>query len=129
MDIAIDPFTASAYNPATGHGSLGVEFITPAITSPGDHPMAPVAPLLAQNPHLRYGDPGLRGFFVLDCTPARLQAAWYHLPAGSVEMRDRQRTAFSAAWSTLNGANRLSPGGEPAAPRDNPPALAPWEPA
>jgi alkaline phosphatase D len=129
MDIAIDPFTASAYNAATGQGSLGVEFITPAITSPGDHPNAPVAPLLAQNPHLRYGEPGLRGFYILDCTPERLQAAWFHLPAGSIEQRERQRTAFSAAWSTLHGANRLSAGGPAAEPRANPPALAPSEPA
>ncbi|MDB4929926.1 MAG: phoD [Myxococcaceae bacterium] len=129
MDIAVDPFSAGSYNAATGQGSLGVEFITPAITSPGDHPNADVAPLLAQNPHLRYGNPGLRGFMILDCTHERLQAAWFHLPAGSIEQRERQRTAFSAAWSTLQGANRLSPGGEPAAPRDNPPALAPWETA
>ena len=129
MDVAIDPFTPAAYNPATGQGSLGVEFITPAITSPGDSPNADVASFLSQNPHLRYANPALRGFMILDCTPARLQASWFHLPAGSIEMRDRQRTAFSAAWSTLHGANRLSAGGEAAAPRDNPPALAPWEPA
>ena len=129
MDVAIDPFTPAAYNPATGQGSLGVEFITPAITSPGDSPNADGATFLSQNPHLRYANPALRGFMILDCTPARLQASWFHLPAGSVEMRDRQRTAFSAAWSTLHGANRLSAGGEAAAPRDNPPALAPWEPA
>jgi alkaline phosphatase D len=129
MDVAIDPFTPAAYNPATGQGSLGVEFITPAITSPGDSPNADAASFLSQNPHLRYANPALRGFMILDCTPARLQASWFHLPAGSIEMRDRQRTAFSAAWSTLHGANRLSAGGEAAAPRDNPPALAPWEPA
>jgi len=129
MDIAIDPFTPSAYNPTTGAGSLGVEFIAPAITSPGDHPDAVLATLLSQNPHLRWGDPGLRGFYILDCTPERLQASWYLLPAGSIEQRERQRTAFASAWSTLHEANRLSPGGEPAAPRDNPPALAPAEPA
>jgi alkaline phosphatase D len=128
LDIAVDAFTAAAYNPTTGAGALGVEFVTPAVTSPGDDPNGLIPPLLAQNPHLRYGEPGLRGFVILDCTPERLQAAWYHLAAGSIEQRERQRTAFGSAWSTLNGSNRLSPGGEPATPRDNPPALAPWEP-
>ena len=103
--------------------------MSPVIPGVPAAPGAPSPTVIAQNPHLRWGDPGLRGFYVLDCTPERLQAAWYLLPAGSVEQRERQRTVFSSAWSTLHNANKLSPGGEPAAPRENPPALAPWEPA
>ncbi len=129
MDIALDPFTPSAYDPATGRGSLGVEFITPAVTSPGDDPDATAAMFLSVNPHLKYAEPVLRGYVLLDCTPDRLHGSWYHLAAGSIEQRERQRTTFSSAWMTLNDANRLVAGGEAPAPRANAAALAPFEPA
>ncbi len=129
MDIAIDPFTASAYDPATGRGSLGVEFITPAVTSPGDEPDAVAATIVAQNPHMRYAEPGLRGYVLLDCTPERVHGSWYHLAAGSIEQRERRRTTFSSAWMTLNDANHLVAGGDAPAPRANAAALVPFEPA
>ena len=34
MDLTEMPYDAAMYDPATGEGSLAVEFVTPAITSP-----------------------------------------------------------------------------------------------
>ena len=129
MDVALDPFTASAYNPATGTGSLAVEIITSAVTSPSDHPGSVVGPFMAANPQVRFGNPAQRGHCIVDCTLEREQAAWYLLPEGSIEHRETQQLMFAEAWSTLNGANHLTPGGDAAAPRADAPALAPAEPA
>jgi alkaline phosphatase D len=75
---------SSAYTPATGAGSLAVEFVTPAISSPtlfsdrNIREAAPMLPLLF--PHVKYLEGNSNGYLVLDITPARLQAEWYHVP-------------------------------------------------
>ncbi len=132
MDLAPDPFDRHEYDPRTGMGSVGVELITPGVTSPSGHPPEveeTIPGLLRDNPHIRYGNGSQRGFILLDCTRERLQAEWFHLPYGSVEQRERRRPTFSTAWLTRAGANHLTPGGNPTSARDNPPAAAPWEPA
>lgn len=132
MDLAPNPFDRREYDPRTGMGSLAVELITPGVTSPSGHPPAveeTIPDILRDNPHMRYGNGSKRGFILVDCTPERLQAEWFHLPYGSVEQREPRRPTFSTAWLTRAGANHLTPGANPTQPRDNPPAAAPWEPA
>ncbi|MGK0358180.1 MAG: alkaline phosphatase D, partial [Bradymonadia bacterium] len=56
IDITPDPNNPEAYDPLTGMGSLAVEFVTPAVTSPG---LAAISPALIQllennNPHIHF---------------------------------------------------------------------------
>jgi alkaline phosphatase D len=130
MDLPLDPFDRRSYDPRTGEGSLAVELIVPGVTSPGHPPEveAEIPGILRDNPHMRYGNASQRGYILLDVTPERLQAEWFHLPWGSVEQRERRRTTFSTAWQTRSGASHLTAGGNPTAPREGAPA-APWEPS
>jgi alkaline phosphatase D len=131
MDLPRDPFTPSAYNPATGEGSLAVELIVPGVTSPGHPPEveAEIPGILRDNPHMRYGNASQRGYILLDVTAERLQAEWFHLPHGSVERRERRPAALSTGWLTRSGSSHLTRAGTPSAPREGAPAAAPWEPA
>jgi alkaline phosphatase D len=85
-DIAADPW--DSYDPGTGRGTLAVEIVTPAITSPtGFGTPADAAPridkLKKERPHLRYIEGLLRGYVVLDVTRERVQADWYYVPTVS----------------------------------------------
>ena len=71
---------------ATGEGSLAVELVTPAISSPpplmfsstnGNEAAAAVRVAL---PHLKYLDGVRRGYVVLDVTPTLVRADWYYSP-------------------------------------------------
>ena len=71
---------------ATGEGSLAVELVTPAISSPppsmfastnGNEAAAAVRVAL---PHLKYLDGVRRGYVVVDVTPTLVRADWYYSP-------------------------------------------------
>ena len=96
------------YNAATGDGSLAVEIVAPAISSP---------PLFT-NPLLRAGEPGLRsslphlkflegesnGYVLLDITSERLQSDWHFVPTVS-KRSDEQTRAVSLVCE--RGSSRL----------------------
>ncbi len=123
FDLTEDPNDPASYDPETGAGSQGVEFVTPGVTSgfpaPGD---AFVAALLAVNPHLKWGDTMERGYTVLDLNAERTEAAWYHVDS-VFEAAFGERLA--AVFSVSQGTNHLleQPAATPA-PSD-PPAFAP----
>jgi alkaline phosphatase D len=79
FDIPRDPWTG--YRAATGDGSLGVELITPAVSSPPYFTPALVdtlAPLLASSlPHLKFMEGQRRGFLLVEASPTRLDATWH----------------------------------------------------
>lgn len=124
FDLTRDPNNPSAYDPATGMGSLAVEFVTPAVTSPGLPPLlaSALSGLFSQNPHMRFAEATLRGYIVLDLTPKRAQAAWYHFD--DVVEPKSAKESFAVAFSTEDGRNTLvedaaaakAPQGPPAAP-------------
>jgi alkaline phosphatase D len=129
-DLAKDPFDRSLYDGNTGEGSLGVEFVTPAVTSPALPPVVgdvAAAALKGSSPHLKYCDMVHRGFFVLDVTAERAQADWYH-----VQSVDKRTTAHfhATSYKTDNGANRVSEASGPVTGVHNEVPLAPQpEPA
>ena len=91
----VPPNAWQGYNPDTGAGSLAVEVIAPAISSP---------PLFS-DPLLRAGEPGLRaslphlkflegesnGYVLLDITRERLQSDWYFVPSVSKRSAEQNR--------------------------------------
>ena len=82
LDVARDPWRQ--YQPATGEGSLAVELLAPAISSPplfASQTMRDRAPLLRSFlPHLKFLDGDNRGYILLDITTERIQADWYFVP-------------------------------------------------
>lgn len=110
------------YNPATGAGSVAVEFATPSITSanfdenvgtaaatlfeslmnaplgqqPGDNP----------NPHMKQVDLDQHGYFLLDVRDDSTQANWYYVD----RIDDRSEVeSFGGAQYTLDLDNHLNP--------------------
>ncbi|HKO91902.1 MAG TPA: alkaline phosphatase D family protein [Polyangiaceae bacterium] len=83
LDLTPSPFDPATYDASTGRGSLAVEFITPAVTSPGiDDPAQAAqaqAALLATHPHLEYTELNRRGYLLLDVNHERVAAEWYHV--------------------------------------------------
>lgn len=72
------------YDARTGAGSIAVELVTPAISSPPLFANAQLreraALLQLAAPHLKYLDGDSRGYIVVDVTPERLLAEWYFVP-------------------------------------------------
>ncbi len=106
-ELVNDPTDPAQYDPATGKGSLAVEFVTPGISSPGIPTI--FLGLIDQtrpiNPHIRYVEPSHRGFVILDVTKDRIQAAWHLFD--DVVSPDPIKPKFSAAWSVKSGETRL----------------------
>ncbi|MCB9548902.1 MAG: alkaline phosphatase D family protein [Myxococcales bacterium] len=125
MDLAPDPYDADLYDGATGAGSVGVEFVTPGITSPGLAALVPglLGVLQDANPHIKWADLSQRGYMTLDVDPARIQGDWFLLTG--VDEEAYTEPAFAAAWITRAGENHLVEGDAPAPARADAPALAP----
>ena len=93
---------------------VGVEFVTPSVTSDsfsqllvGDLPgavRATEALLRRENGHVRWVDTRSHGYVVVDVTPARVQADFWH-----VERADRIGAAehWAAGWVVRDGETRL----------------------
>ena len=127
LEISRDPFAAEVYDPATGRGSLAVEFVVPAVSSPGERDperaARRAAETLARHPHLRWLDLYHRGYGLLDLDRERAQAEWWHVDTVS-ERRRAER--FAKGFRTRRGRSHLEPVVEPSAPRAGAPPLAPW---
>ena len=125
-DIVANPFDPAAYDAATGKGSVAVEFVTPAVTSPGigePTQAALLAGLLRQtHPHIKYVELSRRGYALLDITAERIQCEWYHVE--TIEARSTVETR-AAMLLVKDGENHLRTATEASTPRSNPPAFAP----
>lgn len=127
IDLTPDPNNPEAYDPMTGMGARAVEFVTPAVTSPG---LAAVTPALlnileTNNPHIHFAEVTLRGYVILDITREKVQADWYLMP--SIDTPDLQPADFTAGYATLDGMNRLSEMDTPTADRADAPEMAPGD--
>ncbi|NND66426.1 MAG: hypothetical protein HKN19_02455, partial [Halioglobus sp.] len=109
FDLATDPNDPAAYDPVTGAGSVGVEFVTTSVTS--TFPAVGAENIfLAASPHLHWGETASRGYLILDLTPDRAEAAWYHFDTVTeIEASERLAKVFA----TVAGTNHLE---EQAAP-------------
>ncbi len=101
--------SANPFAPGTALATRqAVEFVTTAITSPAlEDPAAAAATaagLRQTHPHIQYVELNRRGYFVLDVTPERAQAQWYHL----AQHRERNLTeTLAATFFTAAGESRL----------------------
>lgn len=107
-DLALDPYDSRYYNRKTQEGSLGVEFVTPSITSPALPPVIgdiAAAAFVANSPHLKACDMVHHGFYVLDVTTERAQADWYYVD--TIKEKSTKHK-YEMSYKTDNGANRVS---------------------
>lgn len=109
-ELTGNPWESAAYDPDSGRGVLGVEFATPAVSSPGI-----VDPLAAMersklirdaSPHVKYLDYHERGYVLLDIDHRRVQGEFWHV--ATVDAPSREET-LAAAFVNEAGANRLQP--------------------
>jgi alkaline phosphatase D len=126
FDVTRDPANPDAYDPQTGEGSLAVEYVCTAVTSPAiDLPGASealIGVLQGQNPHLKYGNFEKRGYLILDITPAQAHASVWLFD--DIEEPEDIAPTLAASYATLAGENTAREAAEVQAPTDAP-ELAP----
>jgi len=127
MDITDNPYDATAYDPQTGQGSVAVEFVTPAVTSPAleNEVQADQTSLflMATNPHMKYVDLFHRGYVLLDITHERTQAEWYH--AETITQKDNTNEIYAAGFKTYDSTNYLVSADSQSSNKIDAPALVP----
>lgn len=121
FDIATDPSDPAAYDPVTGAGSVGVEFVTTSVTSnfPGE---GAEQLFLAENPHLHWAETASRGYLIVDLTPDRAEAAWYHVSSVQEPEANEQ---LAKVFSTVAGTQHLEEQSDTSMPTAEAAALAP----
>ena len=106
LDVPRAPW--GGYRPATGAGSVAIELVTPAVSSPPMFTSAAqrdiASALRPLAPHLKFLEGDSRGYVLLDVTPERLQADWYFVPTVT-ERTDRETRA--ASFVCERGSSRL----------------------
>ena len=107
MDVPRNPFRG--YSARTGAGSLAVELVTPAVSSPPFFAGAGVREasvlLRLATPHLKFLEGDSRGYVVMDIDRKAIKADWYFVP--TVERRlDEERRA--ASFVCERGSSRLT---------------------
>jgi alkaline phosphatase D len=120
FDLAVDP--QGEYDPETGEGSVGVEFVTPGVTSAG-FPTNLANAALISNPHLHWAELTQRGYVMLDINSERVQASWWFIE--DVERPDGDTQRFASAWAVYDGTRHLVQEDEPAEAVEDAPAPAP----
>jgi len=119
-DLAPNPYDATAYDPVTGRGAVGVELVTPGVTSPGiEDPVAAAqtaAGLRFVSPHMKFIELNKRGYVVVDINRDRVQSEWWHVPTVR-EKSDVQTLA--AALTSESGKNHLVPSSAQLAPKSD----------
>jgi alkaline phosphatase D len=125
-ELTLTPFDAATYDPASGSGSVAVEIVTPAVTSPGIDDPALAAQFAAavrdSHPHVKYVDLYRRGYTLIDITPERIQAEWYHVVTIQERRADEE---LAATLTVMSGTNHWVPATQASAPPADPPPLAP----
>jgi alkaline phosphatase D len=108
-DLTPDPgnrdVAGGGYDPASGTGSLAVEFTATSVTSPGLEGMPAVADFaLVMNPQFKYANVTERGYLLLDITASRVSAEWWYV---ETVRRPRASERFGAAYQVRSGRNRV----------------------
>lgn len=112
LELCEDPWSTDA----ALSSPRAVEFVTPAVSSPGPVPAEQADEIAAQmparHPHLRFVELATRGYVVLDIRPERLEAQWWHVERVD-EISDVER--FAKGFVVERGDARLREVTEPSA--------------
>ena len=99
-----DIHTSWALNLQNGNSPVGVEFVSPSVTSPGV-PINLSALITAQNPHIKYVELTKKGFVLVDIDPSRVQGDWYNI--STLDQMDPTNSCVKS-YITNNGSNSLT---------------------
>lgn len=154
-DITEDPYTlfnpitpnitgVPGYNPITGQGSVGVEFVAMSVTSNNAIDFVPDAQTAAEvaaegynlgvelgNPNVMHHNAAIHGFVLIDATPDRVQGEFWQTGPASIPLADTADATLDEAWQSRRGApgaigtDHLVPALSASAPRANAPTPAP----
>jgi alkaline phosphatase D len=116
-DVPNNPW--DGYDASSGRGTVAIEIVTPAVTSPSgfgtpEQAAQRVEKMTKERPHLRYIDGLRRGYVVLDVTRERAQADWYYVPTVNEKSSAEE---FGKGLVSVAGAPHLVPAGSPATPK------------
>ena len=78
------PLDVDTYDPGTGAGSVGVEFVTTSVTSSASifdflGNFGSTAVVKINNPHIKFVDLANKGYLIVDINKTRTQADWYYV--------------------------------------------------
>lgn len=130
-DLHPDPANPTAYDSqgiglATATRNVGVEFVTPSITSENFETLPPgtaealetLIPVV--NPHIKFADLTAHGYNVLDVTAERIQSDWYRVDT-VLDVSDVEEHLTS--WYVDRGTERVVEAEAPLDARDAGPAV------
>jgi len=98
-----DIHTSWAFDLRSGSNKVGVEFVTPSVTSPGS-PIDAGSALMLENPHLKWVELTKKGFIVLDVNTQRIQADWFFL--NTIDQISNEYT-WAKSYYSNTGASQL----------------------
>jgi len=103
MDL---PYNTSTYNPSTGAGSVGVEFVCTSVTSSSSPiPLDPIYNLVTSLlPHIKYVDLHKKGYGILDLQNNAAQGDFYSVPT-ITQLNPNQ--AYETGYFTLDNTRWL----------------------
>ena len=85
-ELSPNPFDANLYDPASGRGSLAVEFITPSVTSPSSYNSLSENELnkaqteiYAQHPHIKFCELKQHGYLEIQVTDETTKSIWHYV--------------------------------------------------
>lgn len=99
--ITGDVHTSWAFNLEDNGNNLGVEFVTPSVTSPGA-PINVGGLLTIENPHIKFVELTQHGFFILDMNQQRIQADWFF-----IDQIDQVNTNYSWVKSLYSNSGDM----------------------
>ncbi|MEY4142542.1 MAG: hypothetical protein RL110_1914, partial [Bacteroidota bacterium] len=105
-----DIHTSWALDLKNGNIPVGVEMVTPSVTSPGS-PINLSALITVQNPHIKYVELTKKGFILVDITPQQVQGDWYNV--NTIDQMDASNSCVKS-YVTNAGSNGLTLANAPA---------------
>lgn len=99
--ITGDVHTSWAFDLEENGSNLGVEFVTPSVTSPGA-PINGGGILTIENPHIKFVELTQHGFFILDLNQQRIQADWFF-----VDQIDQVNDSYSWVKSLYSNSGQM----------------------
>jgi len=114
FDLVRKPQNKKSYNRRTGKGVIGVEIVTPSISSSNlderiARPLAKLAGSLVKNkrfnPHLKYTNVVDHGFVLLCLTEERMVAEWIYCKTVKQPTQEQRK---SKSYQTVYNQNRLT---------------------
>jgi alkaline phosphatase D len=102
--ITGDIHTSWAFDLNLNSSHVGVEFVTPSVTSPGI-PLNVGGLLTFENPHIKFVELTKHGFIMLDLNQQRVQADWFFIT--TIDQNNNSAYTWAKSLYSNNGSMQL----------------------